>query len=314
MKPDTITTNFYEVLHKLEQFRKKINETSNPNEIEELICQLKIYIFSVNELKAVYTQRVNTFANILPSSDTSSEELEIFNPNKNFNKEFEDLYINVIAKNSVKEADYSRCISFLFYYPIILDYIDFNDYVRRFPTHTGIVSLYRNMNRTKLDTSFISKYKTVLEAIDFYLLKLFDMNYAFSFGEQPTFMLYSLGCNQIEKKFTLLFIKSVCNGVIHRLCIEISSNYITRYYNDNVQKSIASQNSLPDELINLSEQEKKVYLKFYKTPHITVKEVSKEMGVSCTRINNIIITCCSQLNLYGKNLTSLRDYINCHKY
>ena len=313
MKSDTTTTiNYYEVLHKLESFRKEINEASNLKGVEDLICQLKIYIFSINELKSVYIQKVNAFADFLPPSDVSSEDLEIFTPNKNFNKEFEDLYIKAIAKNSVKEVDYSGCISYLFYYPIITDYIDFEDYMKRFPMPTGIRSLYRNMNSIK-DENFMLKYKEVLEAIDFYLLKLFDMKYAFSFGDQPTFILHSLGRNQIEKKFILLFIKSVCNGVIHRLCIEISKNFISQYYNENVEKSVDMSNCLPHELLNLTEQEKNIYLIFCKTPHKTVKQVKEHTGLSSSYINNIITKCCDKLGLTEGNLTALRDYINLHK-
>ena len=39
--------------------------------------------------------------------------------------------------------------------------------MKRFSMPPGIVSLHRNMNRTKLDESLILKYKEVLEAIDF---------------------------------------------------------------------------------------------------------------------------------------------------
>ena len=313
MGANAITTNFYEVIHKLESFKKELNSSSKLNEIEGLILQLKTFIFSVNELKDLYIQRVNAFADFLPPIDIFSEGIDFFNPNIKFNEEFEDVYINVFAKVLRKEYDYSRCMSYLFYYPTITDYIDLDDYMRMFPIHNGIISLYRNMSHVKLDECFMLKYKEVLEAVDFYLLKFFDCYYDFPFDENSPSLLCALATNEIDKKFTLLFIKSVCNGVIHRLCIEISKNFIPKYYNENVQKSVDIKSCLPHELLSLSEQEKKVYFIFYKAPHTIVREVAEQMGVSSTYINNIISKCCSRLGLTGENVTALRDYINLHK-
>lgn len=270
MKTDIATTNFYEVIYKLESFRKDINETNNTKEIEKFILQLKSYIFSVKELKDTYIQRVNSYADFLlqskESSKNSSKFLDV--PYKKFIEEFEHLYLDELARESAKFL-YSTDTRFTYYYRNITDNIDIREYVKQCSKqHIGVINLYRDMNPNRMDKHFIQEYKKVLEAVDFFVLKFFDGKYNCPFGQKPPIAnLYAFDRNPIQKDFMQLYIKSVCNGVIHGLCIEISKNFIAKYYNETVQDV---QNDLPLELLNLTEQERKVYYTFYQNPQLTV--------------------------------------------
>ena len=79
------------------------------------------------------------------------------------------------------------------------------------------------------------------------------------------------------------------------------------------QKEISYKDiPLPNELSDVTDQQKKVYITYFKNPNQKPKDVGQELKVSASRVNDIIVDLCIELGLEN-NLTAFREYINLRK-
>lgn len=279
-------TNYYEIAYKLEQFKSRLQNSIDKNNVISLQYELMSFIFSSEELTEIFTQQVNNFLKI--SNDEGFKELigliHQFLAAKFYNYSKESLSFDVY---------YLDANSTLLFYPV-------SPRIREnIVLCNGIIHFYYQNFRETVKELFSKIRLEKFDGLNFYIL-------TYKFG---TNFLGVATPNPLSK-YHSYWLASAMNMVIDTFQYMLINDFSNRYYNEaynKFTKKIEEEQKIKNLLNNLSPTEREVFNTFSKGD--TVNAIACLRKCSKSTIYDHLTHCNQKLKLKDNTIPTLREFI-----